>query len=79
MDLQSEKIELVKLLLETESREIINEIKAVFKKQGNDFYDDLPQNVKDDIEAGLKDVEEGNVYDHNWVMQDVKTKYGLNN
>jgi hypothetical protein len=79
MDLQSEKIELVKLLLETESRDVLNEIKAIFKKQGNDFYDDLPQHVKDDIEAGLKDVEAGNVYDHNWVMQDVKTKYGLNN
>ncbi|MDB5114758.1 MAG: hypothetical protein JWQ79_250 [Mucilaginibacter sp.] len=79
MDVQSEKIELVKLLLETESRDVLNEIKAIFKKQGNDFYDDLPQHVKDDIEAGLKDVEAGNVYDHNWVMQDVKTKYGLNN
>ncbi|MDB5156317.1 MAG: hypothetical protein JWR50_1024 [Mucilaginibacter sp.] len=78
MDLQSEKIELVKLLLETESREVINEIKAVFKRQGNDFYNDLPKHVKDSIEAGLKDIEEGNVYEHNWVMQDIKSKYGLN-
>jgi len=77
MDLQSEKIELVKLLLETESREVINEIKAVFKKQGNDFYDDLPQHVKDSIERGLKDIEAGEVYDHNLVMQDIKTRYGI--
>ena len=62
MDLQSEKIELVKLLLETESREVINEIKAVFKKQGNDFYDDLPQHVKDSIERGLKDIEAGEAF-----------------
>lgn len=79
MDLQSEKIELVKLLLETESREVLDEIKAIFKKQGNDFYDDLPQHVKEDIEAGLKDIEEGRVYDHNWVMQEARVKYGLNN
>jgi hypothetical protein len=79
MDLQSEKIELVKLLLETESREVINEIKAVFKKQGNDFYDELPQHIKDDIDAGIKDIEEGKVYDHKWVMQEARTKYGLNN
>jgi predicted transcriptional regulator len=78
MDLQAEKIELVKLLLETESREVINEIKAVFKKRGNDFYDDLPQYVKDSIETGLREIEAGEVYDHNWVMQDVKSKYGLN-
>lgn len=77
--MQSEKIELVKLLLETESREVLDEIKAIFKKQGNDFYDDLPQHVKEDIEAGLKDIEEGRVYDHNWVMQEARVKYGLNN
>jgi len=77
MDLQAEKIELVKLLLETESRDVINEIKAVFKKQGNDFYDDLPQHVKESIEIGLKEIEAGEVYDHNWVMQDIKTKYGI--
>lgn len=77
MDLQSEKIELVKLLLETESREVINEIKAVFKRQGNDFYDDLPQHVKDDIEEGLKEVEEGKFYEHDWVMQEARAKYGL--
>jgi len=79
MDLQSEKIELVKLLLETESREVLDEIKAIFKKQGNDFYDDLPQHVKEDIEAGLKDIEEGRVCDHNWVMQEARAKYGLDN
>ncbi len=77
MDLQSEKIELVKLLLETESSEVINEIKAIFKKQGNDFYDDLPQHVKDSIETGIKEIEAGEVYEHNWVMQDMKTKYGI--
>jgi hypothetical protein len=59
MDLQAEKIELVKLLLETESRDVIDEIKAIFKKQGNDFYDDLPQHVKDSIERGLNDIEDG--------------------
>lgn len=77
MNLQSEKIELVKLLLETESREVIDEIKAIFKKQGNDFYDDLPQHVKDGIEAGLKDIEEGNLHEHDWVMQEARARYGL--
>jgi hypothetical protein len=75
MDLQAEKIELVKLLLETESQDVIDEIKAVFKKQGNDFYDDLPQHVKDSIERGLKDIEDGNVYGHDEVMQDIYYRF----
>ena len=77
MDLQAEKIELAKLLLETNDRNVLDEIKAVFEKQGHDFYDDLPQHVKDSIEAGIKDVEEGNVYEHEEVMQNNKTRYGL--
>jgi predicted transcriptional regulator len=78
MDLQAEKIELVKLLLETENSEVIKEIKAIFKRQGNDFYDDLPQHVKDSIEISLKEVESGEVYEHSWVMQDIKNKYVTN-
>jgi hypothetical protein len=77
MDLQAEKIELAKLLLETNDQSVLDEIKAVFEKQGHDFFDDLPQHVKDSIEAGIKDIEEGNVFEHDEVMKDIKTRYGL--
>jgi predicted transcriptional regulator len=79
MDLQTEKIELVKLLLETENQSVLDEIKAIFQKQGHDFFEDLPQHVKNSIEAGLKDIDDGNVYEHEEVMQDIKTRYGLKN
>ncbi|MBS1532082.1 MAG: hypothetical protein JSU01_17405 [Bacteroidetes bacterium] len=42
-----------------------------------DFFEDLPDHVKDSIEAGLKDIAEGNIYDHEQVIQEIKTKYGL--
>lgn len=77
MDLQSEKIELAKQLLETESWEVINQIKAVFKREEYDFYDDLPEHVKEGIERGLKDIEEGRTHDHDTVMAEVKAKYGI--
>jgi len=58
MDIQAEKLEIMKLLLKVDSPEILSEVKAVFKNKGDDFYDDLPQTVKDSIDTGLKDVEE---------------------
>jgi predicted transcriptional regulator len=79
MDLQAEKIELVRLLLDTDNQSVLDEIKAIFQKQGHDFFEDLPQHVKDSIEAGIKDIDNGNVYEHDEVMQDIKTKYGLKN
>lgn len=79
MDLQAEKIELVKLLLDTDNQSVLDEIKAIFQKQGHDFFEDLPQHIKDSIEAGLKDIENGDVYEHDQVMRDIKTRYGLKN
>ena len=77
MDLQAEKIELMKLLLETDNEEIISQLKSVFRRKEYDFYDDLPEHVKKDIDAGLEDVRNGDVYDHKSVMRDIKVKYGV--
>jgi predicted transcriptional regulator len=63
--------------LETESAEIIEQIKAIFKKDGHDFFDDLPQHVKDSIEAGLKDIDAGDVFEHDEVMHNINIKYGI--
>lgn len=42
-----------------------------------DFYDDLPQHVKDDIDQGLKDVENGDLCSHEEVMVAARLKYSL--
>lgn len=77
MDIQAEKLEIMKLLLEVDSPEILDEVKAVFQKNGYDFYNDLPSSVKESIEAGLKDVSDKKLHDHDFVMQDIKTRYGV--
>ena len=46
MDIQTEKLELIRLLIDTESEEVINELKSVFTKKGYDFWDDLPESVQ---------------------------------
>ena len=77
MDLQADKIALMKLLLETDSEEIISQLKSVFRRVEHDFYDDLPEHVKEDIDAGLEDIRNGDVYDHEFVVRDIKVKYGI--
>ena len=59
MDIQLEKIELMKLLLETENPSIINSIKKIFQKEQKDWWDELPQSVKDDIEESERQIERG--------------------
>ncbi len=78
MNIEAEKIELLKLILETEDEAIIQELKVVFKKQGPGFWDELPDHVKECITLGLEDVAAGRVRKHDDVMQEIKMQYGIN-
>ncbi len=78
MNIEAEKIELLKLILETEDEAVIQEIKGVFKRNEPDFWDDLPDQVKESINRGLEDVAQNRVHNHNQVMQEIKARYGLN-
>ena len=55
MNIQAEKIELVKMLFETDNPKIIESIKKIFKKQKSiDFWDDLSVNQQKEIENAIK-------------------------
>ena len=77
MNIEAEKIELLKLILETEDEAIIQKLKVVFKKQETDFWEELPTSVKESINRGLSDVAAGRVHKHEDVMQKIKTRYGV--
>ncbi len=65
MNIQAEKIELMKLLLQTENPSIIESIKQVFTNSKKaDFWDSLPQNQKDDILLGNNEVDKGEIVDY---------------
>lgn len=63
MNIELEKLELIKMLLETNDKNIISSIKKIFKKEKKDFWDELSEEEKDHIREGIKDAEEGNVVD----------------
>ena len=61
MNLQAEKIELVKMLLDTEDKTLIRDIRSLFKTREKDFYTELPQHGKDGIEKSRRQVSEGKI------------------
>ena len=69
------KLELIEWLAKLEDEETINSLKIV--KDSNeskvDWWDDLTDEQKSEIEIGLKDVDEGRVTSHDIVKQ----RYGL--
>lgn len=59
MDIQLEKQELIKRLSETNDPSIIESIKKIFQKEKKDWWNDLSDEQKADIEQGERDIENG--------------------
>lgn len=69
MNIQAEKIELVKRLLDTDDESVIQEVKNVFASHEKDFWNDLPEYVKAGIERSRKQAEQGLLTPHDEVMK----------
>jgi predicted transcriptional regulator len=69
MDIQLEKIELMQLLKETENLSVATYIKNVFVKEKKDWWDELPDYVKEGIEEGERDIAEGKIHTYEEVRK----------
>jgi hypothetical protein len=59
MDIQTEKIALVKRLLDTDSELVLQQVKEVFEHNEHDSWHDLPHHVKTEIARSRKLAEAG--------------------
>jgi hypothetical protein len=70
MNIQAEKIELVKMLLDTENPRVIESIKKILKRaKTTDFWDDLSIEQRKEIEKASLEIENGEVTDYDSFMQ----------
>jgi hypothetical protein len=60
MNIQAEKLELVKLILDTDNPGILSSIKRIFSNSKKiDLWDNLSDYQKDEILKGIEDIENG--------------------
>ncbi len=74
------KSEIYDLVKNTDDIKVLFAIKMILTKKKsykNDFWDTLPNDVKNNIAEALKDVENGNIFEHEDVVQEMKAKYGI--
>ena len=70
MNIQAKKLEIVKMILETDNPSLLESIKKLFKKAAKaDFWDTLPQDQKEDILTGMEEIEKGDVVDYEDFMK----------
>ena len=78
MDLAAEKYKLMEWLISIEDESIVKrhrEIKNETSVSGESYK--ISNTERLFLEAGLKDLKEGNVFSHKEVMREVKEKYGI--
>ena len=63
MDLQSEKLELIKMLLETNDKAIIESIKNILLSEKKDLWEELSPEQQDEINLEIQESNRGDVVD----------------
>ena len=78
MDLPAVKYELVEWLLSLKDESTVKRLQEI-KKETQNFEESYKMSDTERffLEAGLKDIEEGNTFSHEDVMKEVKEKYGI--
>ncbi len=78
MNLQTKKLELVQMILNTEKPSVLAKVEAVFKKEKDaDWWDELGEDLKAELEESLAEADRGELIPHEEVMKEVRAKYNL--
>lgn len=77
MDLQAEKLELIKLLLETRKVSIIKKMKALLKEQSENEGFELLDSHKEELDKRLSRMKKGATKFYTWEQVEQKLKEAL--
>jgi len=73
MDIQAEKLELMKLLLTTDNPSILESIKQIFKKEkGADFWNELTPDQQNEINQADLEISRGETKSYDTFMSSHK-------
>ncbi len=66
MNIQAEKLRIMKMVLETDNPSVLEAIKNIFTKQSDsDFWTTLSDDQKDDILQGINELDKGDSVNYN--------------
>lgn len=77
MDIQLEKYKLLEWLIGIKDETVISKIKELKVKNESEWSPEISETEKLFIKAGLKDIEEGNIFSHDQVMEEINKTYGF--
>jgi predicted transcriptional regulator len=78
MNLQTRKLELVQLILNTDRENLLERVRQILKQEKEaDWWDELPTSVQEAIKQGSLEADRGETTPHEDVMKEVRLRYGI--
>lgn len=74
MDLKTEKLDIIQWLIGVTDASIVAKISAL-RADKPDWWDELPDVIKQDVELALKEADKGNGRSHEDVMKEIRADY----
>lgn len=69
MNIQAEKLELIRMLLNTKKPSVLAGIRKIFEKEEKgDFWNNLSEEEKEDIKLGVEELNKGKKYPYDEIM-----------
>ena len=75
--IQSTKLELMRLLLDTQKEEVLARIKVVFEQEEVDFSDELSAGDQAAINEGLMQLDKGEHVSHQSIKEAIKNRFNF--
>ena len=78
MDIQTLKIDLAQKILNSNTPSVLEKIKQILKEEDSeDWWDEIPLEIQEAIQDGLKQSESGDLLTHEQVVNEARVKYGF--
>ena len=69
MNIETTKLELIHLLLQTQKESLIKKLKSVFEEEQVDWWNEMSENEQEEIKTGLKQADKGEYVANEIVMK----------
>jgi len=69
MNLETEKLELIRMVLNTKKPSVLTSIRRIFEKEESvDFWNTMTEEEKEDIRQGIEELDKGEKYPYDDIM-----------
>lgn len=73
MNIQAEKLRIMKQILETDNPHILASVRKIFELElEDDFWNHLSQRQKEEIKSGIREIEDGEITDYEEFMKNYR-------